>query len=129
MTSYHSTSGTNANEEPLLDAEVLRGLKDLGGDDDPGLFLELIDMFLQDAPQRMDEIHRGLAERDMRLLERAAHTLKSASANVGAMSLSSVCRRMEESVRRHEDARVPALVEETKQLWPRVEAALRAARS
>lgn len=112
-----------------IDPRVLDELRELGGDDDPGLLLELIDLFLADAPRQLEEMSRGFATNDARLLERAAHTLKSSSANLGAMTLSSLCKRMEEIARENELAGVRPLLHESQQHWPRVVAALRAARS
>lgn len=134
MTTNHTNDGSDPRAEcgsndDVLDAAVLQGLKDLGGDDDPGLFLELIDLFLQDAPQRMQEIERGLAQDELPVLERAAHTLKSSSANIGAMTLSSLCRQMEEQARKHEKAGLAELYASSRSLWTRVEAALNAAKS
>ena len=118
--------GTNVE---ILDSNVLQSLKELGGDDDPGLFLELIDLFLQDAPQRMQEIEQGLADGDIRRLERAAHTLKSSSANIGALSLSALFKRMEGEARMEQSSGLPELYARSQRLWPQVEAALRAAKS
>ena len=50
---------------------VIESLKELGGDDDPGLVLELIGLFLQDAPQRMHDIQSSLASGDIGTLDRA----------------------------------------------------------
>lgn len=113
----------------VLDPAVLQGLKELGGDDDPGLFLELVDLFLQDAPKRMEDIRRGLEQDDVQLVERAAHTLKSSSANIGAITLSSLCKRMEEEARERRKAGLSELYVTSRRLWPRIEAALNAARS
>ena len=137
MTSTPSSNGpggpparhTAPREDEVLDAITLQGLRELGGEDDPGLFAELIDLFLEDAPLRMEELRRGLDKRDMPLLERAAHTLKSSSANIGALSMSCICKRIETSVRSQRCEEVASLVEESRVLWPQVEAALRAAKS
>lgn len=118
-----------AHGDALLDQRVLQRLKDLGGDDDPGLFLELIDIFLQDAPQRIDEIRRGLEQGDVKLLERAAHTLKSSSANIGALQFAALCKRIEEGVRQNQHSELAELYALSLAMWPHIEAALRAARS
>jgi HPt (histidine-containing phosphotransfer) domain-containing protein len=122
-------NGAARGEEPILDQGVLQSLEELGGDDDPDLFVELIDLFLQDAPHRIDELRRGLEQGDVKLLERAAHTLKSSSANVGALPLSALCKRMEEHARRNVRTELPDLLERALRMWSRVEAALRATRS
>ena len=85
---------TEANDN-VIDMTVIETLRELGGDDDPGLVGELIDLYLLDAPDRLRELEQALEERDVDLLERAAHTLKSASANIGAIFLSDLCQDLE----------------------------------
>ena len=84
---------------PVLDPDIIEGLRELGGDDDPGLVLELVEMFLDDAPKRLEEMIDGLDREDIELMRRSAHTLKSSAANMGAMFLSQVCRQMEDAAR------------------------------
>src|SRR4051794_10421479 len=103
---------------------VIESLKELGGEDDPGLVLELIGLFLQDAPQRMSDIQSSLARGDIGTLERAAHTLKSSSANIGAARLSSYCKSMEELARKHEVEGLPPLVRASVQSWSELESML-----
>jgi CheY-like chemotaxis protein len=83
----------------VLDMEVIEGLRALAGEGDPGLMEELIGLFLDDAPARMAEVARGLEQGDLELLERAAHTLKSSSANMGARALSRICFEIERGAR------------------------------
>jgi two-component system, sensor histidine kinase and response regulator len=94
-----------------IDARVIQGLRDLGGDDEPELLSELIDIFLEDAPQRMKDITEGLAGGDLGRVERGAHTLKSSSANIGALGLSDLCRRIVECARTNHPETLPALCE------------------
>lgn len=112
-----------------LDMRVIQDLRELGGEDDPGLILELIGIFLEDAPQRMDEISRGLATGDLKLLERAAHTLKSSSANIGALGLSKICKQIEEIARTQNLAGVKPLIDASTRTLTDVERALRAIQS
>lgn len=120
-------NSTNDNNPPCatIDAQVIQSLRELGGEDDPGLLKELIEMFLQDAPKRIGEIQTALAENDIKLLERAAHTLKSSSANLGAMGLSRICREIEEHARKRESAAIPALYAESTRVYQDVASALR----
>lgn len=108
-----------------IDMQVIQGLRDLGGADEPGLLLEIIGMFLDDAPARIREIEQGFASGDVQLLERAAHSLKSASANVGAVQLSSVCKRIEEIARARGSNGIAELIPESKRALDRATCALR----
>ncbi len=93
---------TDPSSGGIINMEVIETLRDLGGDEDPGLVVELIDLYLADAPERIREIQEALANDDFDLLERASHTLKSASANIGAMKLSSFCAELEVMARTKE---------------------------
>lgn len=48
---------------------------------------ELIDMYFQDAEELLTAIREAAAEGDMNALKTAAHTLKGASANIGAVGI------------------------------------------
>ena len=80
---------------PILDLDVIAGLRELGGEDDPGLLLELVGLFLTDAPTYVSEIVTGFEGNDLARVQRASHTLKSSSANMGAMGLSGLARTIE----------------------------------
>jgi two-component system sensor histidine kinase/response regulator len=82
-----------------IDPQVIQGLRDLGGEDEPELLEELIDIFLEDAPHRMKDISEGFVAGDLGRVERGAHTLKSSSANIGALGLSEICRQIVERAR------------------------------
>lgn len=87
-----------------LDMSVVDSLKDLGGEDDPELFSELVDAFLTDAPARLDAIDRCIASGDVEGVARAAHPLKSSAANMGAVGLAEICRRLETDAMAGKDA-------------------------
>jgi signal transduction histidine kinase/DNA-binding response OmpR family regulator/HPt (histidine-containing phosphotransfer) domain-containing protein len=72
--------------------DVLAGLQQAGR---PGLIGRVISIFLQSAPFLLKDLEEGAARGDMALLHRASHTLKSASANVGAVLLSAHCKELE----------------------------------
>jgi HPt (histidine-containing phosphotransfer) domain-containing protein len=108
-----------------IDPAVIQGLRELGGDDEPGLLAELIEIFLEDAPERMKDITEGLATGDVGRVERGAHTLKSSSANVGALSLSELCRKIVESARTNKNERLPELCRESEQSLVEASEALR----
>ncbi len=130
----HEDEHLNASNHPggdapnVLDMRVIEGLRELGGTEDPGLLVEVIGMFLEDAPARLRELQLGFETKDIRLLERAAHSLKSASANVGATGLSDLCKRMEESARQRRSEGIAELLTESTRIWAEVEVALRSIR-
>ena len=79
---------------PTLDERVLTELLETtGGDID--FVRELVDTYLADTPVQLDAITTAVEDDDAEALVRPAHTLKSSSATVGAMRLSSVARELE----------------------------------
>jgi len=77
-----------------LDLAAWQNLNDLA-DGDMVFMLELLDAFLKDAPQMLAEISEAVKRKDLKKLRLAAHSLKSNSADFGAMTLSGLCRELE----------------------------------
>jgi HPt (histidine-containing phosphotransfer) domain-containing protein len=113
--------------EPI-DRDVLEELHDSTGGD-PEFVGELIDAYLADAPAHLDAMRRAADEDDATLMNRAAHTLKSSSASLGALTLSALSRDVEELARRGTIPEGQALLPEIEAEWSRVEAALGAYRN
>ncbi|WP_164976092.1 Hpt domain-containing protein [Oleiharenicola lentus] len=77
-----------------VDPDAIAALRDLNPED-PAFLRELIDVFLEDVPQRFAELDKALAAQDAPLLQRAAHTIKGSCSNFGATSLAQVALEME----------------------------------
>jgi HPt (histidine-containing phosphotransfer) domain-containing protein len=52
-------------------------------------------MYFTEAPRHIASMRDALLARDSATLKRAAHTLKSSSANLGAVQLAASCKAME----------------------------------
>jgi HPt (histidine-containing phosphotransfer) domain-containing protein len=74
-----------------IDAAVLEEFRAMMGE----VASELIGLFLEDTPNLLAELRGAVGQKDAEGLERAAHTLKSNSATLGAMTLSALCRELE----------------------------------
>ncbi|MFG0316994.1 MAG: Hpt domain-containing protein [Planctomycetota bacterium JB042] len=84
-----------SSEASCLDLQVVTALRELGGEDDPDLFDDLVETFAIDSPARLDSIEDAVRSSDPDALHRAAHGLKSSAANMGARDLAETCRRLE----------------------------------
>jgi len=60
---------------------------------------ELVDTYLADADEQLEAMRSAAANGDPETLLRPAHTLKSSSANVGALGLAEQCRALEMDAR------------------------------
>ena len=88
-------AGSPESEIGLEDA-ALQALRDLGGVD---FLIEVVDLFLADAPALMTSLRSSLGRQDTEELRRAAHTLKSNGETLGAMVFAKLCRTVEQHAR------------------------------
>jgi two-component system, sensor histidine kinase and response regulator len=107
----HSTlavapTGT-ATDLPAINLQVLEALRALDDSGGMGLVHELLRTYLDTAPAGFTQIEVAILSGDTVALGRAAHALKSSSANVGAEMLSGHYRELERLARegRLEEAR------------------------
>jgi len=112
---------------PVIDPDVLDEL--LACDPSGDLLRELIDVYLDDTPPRLDALHRALLAGDPRALADQAHALKSSCAQLGAMQLSDRCRQLERIGRDGGLAGAEPLVAALLEEFPRVRTDLLARRS
>ncbi len=93
----------------VQDAELARLQQFVGG---AAVLLEVIEVFIADAPVRLADLQRAAAEQDAENLWKIAHALKSSSASLGAMQLSALCAQVETLGKANNlAAAVPLLVE------------------
>lgn len=82
--------------EGLLDAEVIDGLLGLGD----GAFLgRVVDLYREQAPVALSALREAVAAADQPAIAKAAHSLKSMSANIGAHVLVGRLKPIEMSAR------------------------------
>ncbi|QKW58470.1 hybrid sensor histidine kinase/response regulator [Stenotrophomonas sp. NA06056] len=81
--------------QPVLDRSVLDELHAVIGD----AAAQIVAVFLEDAPQLVQQLQQAAQGNDIERLQALSHSLKSSSANVGALSLSAVARRIEHEAR------------------------------
>ncbi|MFO1373517.1 MAG: Hpt domain-containing protein [Agitococcus sp.] len=74
-----------------LDMEQLNELKEVLEDE----FQVLINTYLIDAQLRLKLIEEGLDTKNYEQVRLAAHSLKGASANIGALILAQLCEQLE----------------------------------
>ena len=83
---------------PILDAKVLVALasQHSGGN---ALLTRVASVFKNEAGKQLESLQRAWATDDIDTAARAAHTLKSSSATLGAMRLSAHCHKLEGALR------------------------------
>jgi len=85
-----SASGMDTVDETVL--ENIRTLQREGNSD---LLKRVIEAYLKEATGLLQALREAVERADGEALRKAAHSLKSSSANVGAQRLSSLCKELE----------------------------------
>ena len=109
--------------DSVIDRALMENLLELM-DGDTGMVIEVIDLFLEDAPNQIEAIIAGVANHDPSVVARAAHSLKGSSANVGARGLWGVCANLEVRGRSGSLAGVESLCASLRREFDAVRAAL-----
>jgi HPt (histidine-containing phosphotransfer) domain-containing protein len=121
-----ANGGSAAVAHVSLDDEALGSLRELGGDEFLG---EVIDAFLADAPGLVATLQSSLDSGNSEELRRAAHTLKSNGATLGAGEFAELCRTLEQRAKSDELDGASEVVERIEQEYRSLEEALSALRS
>jgi HPt (histidine-containing phosphotransfer) domain-containing protein len=89
----------------------------------------VVDAFLSDAPELMATLRRPLEDGNAEELRRAAHTLKSNGATLGAAQFAELCRTLEQRAKDGELDGSSELVDRIEQEYRSLEDSLAALRS
>jgi two-component system, sensor histidine kinase len=112
-------------DAPIDLAALAELLETVGGDRD--FLAELVETYRADCPNLFAELRAAVSNGDAAAARRAAHTLKSTSASMGALGLAAECREIEAAAGAGDLAGLDARVERAAATFGEVEAALRAA--
>lgn len=88
-------TGDDSMSEAVIDMSVLASFEEVQMDDEPDLIVELIDLYLDDAPRQIAFMQTAIAETDATSLKRTAHGLKGSSANLGILHVTALCEELE----------------------------------
>jgi CheY-like chemotaxis protein len=109
--------------------ELIRALEREGAAD---LLAKVIDIYLRETPALLQALREAARRGDVVGLRRAAHSLKSGSANLGAGCLAELCREMEAAALSGDLARGPqqvaAIETEYGKVWPALAAQIKEGR-
>ena len=112
-----------SQDHPGIDRVVL---DELAVATDVAFVCELIDAFLEESPGYLRTMREGLANSDADPIRRAAHTLKSTAATLGALVLSDQAREVEARTRAGQLAGLEGSIEALDERYQRAEQAMKA---
>ncbi len=84
-----------AEEIPVFDPEQLKNFEVPGKPGDKTFLLRMVGLYLARVPELLEEIKQAASRGDQETLHRAAHSLKSNCAMMGAMRMAEVARELE----------------------------------
>lgn len=80
------------NQDDIIDTkEALRMI-----DGDGNLFRQILQIFVEDIPKRIDELNQCVKEGDLEKIRRIAHTMKGSSASIAAGRMKKVALELEQ---------------------------------
>jgi HPt (histidine-containing phosphotransfer) domain-containing protein len=85
----------DANTEDLFDLNIIKNLKDLGGDNDNTFLKEVFELYMDQTPGLINDIKNSFTEKNPLKLSQSAHALKGASLNLGAKKFADICKQIE----------------------------------
>ena len=112
------------NQRPTIDPKALAEVRQMGGSADPDLVPRVIRLYLAESVKLLESIDRALDADDVPTLQRAAHSLKSSSGMVGALTLAQISREIEELARKAEVDRAKSYADKLRGEYARVREAL-----
>lgn len=119
MISVHNTDELH---QPVFDYDDF--LERMDGDRE--LLREVIEIFLEDAPAQLSALQDACRLADPAAMEKAAHTLKGAAANISAKALQQLSGTMQELIRKGQAAQAERLMNDMESQYGKLDRMLRA---
>ena len=94
-----------------IDPDTFEEFKQLMAEEGADWIIDLLNQFISDASNYVKDISSGATAGDAERVEKAAHTLKSSSASLGAKNVSELCRRLQQLGRENKIQEIRNLVD------------------
>jgi HPt (histidine-containing phosphotransfer) domain-containing protein len=94
----------------VLDPQTLAKLSQLDPTGQSRLVQRVLNTYRQSLARLRLQIANGIDQTDLPAVRIGAHTLKSSSASIGALQLSTLCAAVEQSIREGQNDRLSALM-------------------
>lgn len=105
----------------MFDPDRLEHLRSMAGDEGDSLVREVVRLFLDTAPEQLNEMHSQFQAGDLDATARIAHRIKSSSAAIGVDSLAQLCSAIEQSIRQGNQQKAADLIARSRPEYEQVE--------
>jgi two-component system, sensor histidine kinase and response regulator len=99
-------SSKAAGRSPVFDQEALLGR--LGGEEE--IAADILKTFLETVPGQLDDLNLALGNKDVKRIERIAHTIKGGAASISAIAFKDVAFEIEQAGKKGEMDSIPPLL-------------------
>ncbi len=86
---------TPREDDSPIDPAALNELRSLQREGAPDIVAKVVGMYLEDSQALFERMREAVTAANAEALRKAAHAMKSSSANVGALRLAELCKQME----------------------------------
>jgi len=107
-----------------INTQALANIRALSASNGEALLERVLHAYLADTPPHLQALHTAIAAGNTDQLRKTAHTLKSSSANVGALALSQRCKDLEQLGRNNTTAGAAELLADMERSFQAVRQAL-----
>ena len=113
-------------EDPvILDQAVISGLRKLTPPGEPDVLAEVLTLFLEEVPNRIERLRNAWQAGNIQEVHRAAHSLKGSAGNIVARRLFEVCRQLDDISKSGDLAAAATLVDTLEVEFGKVESEIR----
>ena len=112
----NSVAAAPQPRDEIINEAVIGDLMDIMGDD----FCDLITVYLDDSPKSLRQLAKAVDRGTVPELIGPSHSLKSTSANLGALRLSELCKSLEHDARQGSAPKAAERVGRIVQLYKKV---------
>ena len=107
-------------EDTLLDVNTLNSLRALQNPESPNILEQLLEIYRSSAPELIEKLNSSIKDECYESIRDSAHSLKSASGNIGARKIFELSARLEEMGRDKKIDGASKILSEIEQLFPKV---------
>jgi HPt (histidine-containing phosphotransfer) domain-containing protein len=83
----------------VIDKQMIEDIREMGGAKADAILTQIMDRYFKDSPLYLQQIQTAIANADAEGLAKAAHSLGSSSATLGAMAFAQDCKQLENKAR------------------------------
>ncbi len=114
------SAAVTAPAEKIIDVDILQELKSLSETTGRDILGKSVKYFLRQTPEDVAALRQAVVQTDLETLGNIAHSLKSSSANLGALGFSRLCNQIEGSAREERIEIASARLLEVEAMLPRL---------